>query len=162
MALIACHGKDRPGGTAANPAAQQPPEQVAQPEFPEGTRSLDVLRMAAVRLEPAEDAKRIGTIFGRYAGRVDPDRRGQGLQQALGRIPPRGWVCGDYLAASKKRPYGQKVPHLDRGEIVPGVYGKVTAPNTIGTRSRSPRRRRRTARSRSRHRASSMRMRSRS
>lgn len=131
MALIACHGKDRPGGTAADPAAQQPPEQVAQPEFPEGTRSLDVLRMAAVRLEPAEDAKRIGTISDDTHVAWTRTAKGNGCTKPWVEIAPRGWVCGDYLEASKKWPSGQEVPHLDRGEIVPGVYGKVTAPNTI-------------------------------
>ena len=43
-------------------------------------------------------------------------------------IRPRGWICGDYVEPSRKPPFGQEVPHLDRGELVPGIYGKVTAP----------------------------------
>src|SRR4029077_17786306 len=53
---------------------------------------------------------------------------GKGCARPWIAIAPRGWVCGEFLAPSKKAPYGQDVPQLDRGEIVPGTYGKVTAP----------------------------------
>lgn len=119
----------------ADPPASEPgepaPPQVAQPDFPEGTRSLLLTRTVAVRLDAADDAKRIGTIA--VDTRVGWTRtaRGKGCQKPWVEIKPRGWVCGDNLEASKKAPYGREVPLLDRGEIVPGDYGKVTAKNAV-------------------------------
>ena len=128
--LAACHGKDTPAPQPRPEPPAEHPEQplAAQPDFPEGTRSLQLSRTVGVRLEPAEDAKRIGNIA--IDTRVLWTRlaAGKGCDKPWVEIQPRGWVCGDYLTPSEKAPYGQEVPHLDRGEIVPGVYGKVVGP----------------------------------
>jgi hypothetical protein len=44
---------------------------------------------------------------------------------------PRGWICADYVKPSPRPPLGREVPVLDRGEVVPGIYGKVTAPSQV-------------------------------
>jgi hypothetical protein len=132
LALVACHGKSEPPAQQPPaPQAQEPaPEPVAKPEFPDGTRSLELRRTVGVRLEPGEDAKRIGNIA--IDTRVAWHRTapGKGCERPWIEIEPRGWVCGDYVVPSKKPPHGDEVPHLDRGEIVPGTYGKVT---TVGS-----------------------------
>ena len=126
------------GGKRDQPPPPPPPEHEVAPEptavapdFPEGTRSLVLTRTVGVRLEPADDAKRIGNIA--IDTRVAWTRvsAGKGCDKPWVEIAPRGWVCADYLEPSKKLPYGQEVPHLDRGEIVPGTYGKVTAPGAV-------------------------------
>jgi hypothetical protein len=123
--------RDRPA-VSSDPLARQVDRSPAEKSpFPEGTRSLEMQRTVGVRLEPGDDAKRIGTIavdtrigWTRTAG-------GQGCQKPWVEIEPRGWVCSDYMKPSTKRPYGREVPILDRGELVPGVYGKVTQPNAV-------------------------------
>jgi hypothetical protein len=135
VALVACHGKSEPPASQSGPgpaAVVQPgPEPAAKPEFPDGTRSLELRRTVAVRLDPADDAKRIGTVAidTRVAWkRTSP---GKGCEKSWIEILPRGWICGDHVVASQKPPYGQEVPHLDRGEIVPGTYGKVTVASSM-------------------------------
>jgi hypothetical protein len=100
-------------------------------EFAEGTRSLELKRTLTVRLEPGNDAKIIGTIGVDTRVAWTRTQVARGCGRFWVEVSPRGWVCGDYLEPSKKPPYGQEVPHLDRGEIVPGVYGKVTVPNSM-------------------------------
>ncbi|MGN6104249.1 MAG: L,D-transpeptidase [Kofleriaceae bacterium] len=119
------------------PASAEPtgdPEPPGKPEprpFPDGTHSLELIRTVGVRIEPGEDAKRIGTVavdtrvgFGKTA-------RAKGCQKPWVEIAPRGWICSDYVKPSTKLPFGREVPMLDRGELVPGVYGKITAPNSV-------------------------------
>ena len=137
MLAAACGGKkDRapePSPAPAQPSAVIPPAQlpVAVPAFPEGTHSLELVRTVGVRLEPADDAKRIGTVAIDTRVGWTTTQKGKGCEHPWVQIQPRGWVCGDYVKASTKPPYGQEVPQLDRGEIVPGVYGKVTAPQSV-------------------------------
>src|SRR5688572_23691894 len=67
-AATACGSdEDRPAApadAAALPAveAPAPPPPIADPAFPEGTRSLRLIRSIAVRLTPGDDGKRIGTV----------------------------------------------------------------------------------------------------
>jgi hypothetical protein len=124
-------------GSGGAPAPQAPGapeadgEPVAPPEFPKETRSLELVRTASVRLEPGDDAKRIGTVA--VDTRVGWTRtaRGKGCQKSWVELRPRGWICADYVKPSPKPPLGREVPVLDRGEVVPGIYGKVTAPNSV-------------------------------
>jgi hypothetical protein len=138
LAVVGCSGKTDPSPPVPSPSrspapipAAPEPVPAAPPEFPEGTRSLELRRTVGVRLEPGDDAKRIGTVA------IDTRVAWLQTQQARGcdkpwiEIRPRGWICGDYVEPSKKPAYGQEVPHLDRGEIVPGIYGKVTAPSSV-------------------------------
>jgi hypothetical protein len=113
------------------PELPEQPATAATPDFPDGTRSLELTRTVGVRITAGDDAKRIGTIAidTRVGWKGVAD--GKGCQKPWVEIEPRGWVCSDYLKASTKPPFGREVPMLDRGEIVPGVYGKVTAPNTV-------------------------------
>lgn len=125
-------GTTKPSAPNATPPDEPAdPEPVVQPDFPEGTRSLQLVRTVGVRLEPGDDAKRIGTVA--IDTRVGWTRtaKGKGCTKAWIEIDPHGWICGDYIKATKLAPYGQEVPHLDRGELVPGIYGKVTAPSSV-------------------------------
>ena len=132
----ACHGQDAPPPPAAplhaGSAASEPTGPAApRAEFPEGTRSLELIRTVGVRLEPADDAKRIGSVAIDTRVAFTRTARGRGCERAWIEIQPHGWICGDYVTASKKPAYGQEVPHLDRGEIVPGIYGKVTGQGAV-------------------------------
>jgi hypothetical protein len=138
LAAMAIGCGSKPEGPPSAPPAPAPeaPAAVAEapappPEFPEGTRSLELRRTVGVRIEPGDDAKRIGTVA--VDTRVGWTRTAEarGCDKKWIEIRPRGWVCGDYVEPSKKPPFGQEVPHLDRGELVPGVYGKVTAPSSV-------------------------------
>ncbi|MGE5182777.1 MAG: L,D-transpeptidase [Acidobacteriota bacterium] len=137
VAVVACHGKSNPprsrglAGSGSTAVVAPSPEQPAPPAFPEGTRSLELRRTVAVRLDPGDDAKRIGTVA--IDTRVGWTRTapGRGCEKPWIEIVPHGWICGDHVVPSTKPPYGQEVPHLDRGEIVPGTYGKVTAPAAV-------------------------------
>src|SRR3954470_10080737 len=97
--LAGCGSKDRPAPPPTPEPSAEPnsPDVIAQPDFPEGTRSLELVRTVGVRLEPADDAKRIGTVA--VDTRVGWTRtaRGKGCAKAWVEIQPRGWVCGDYL-----------------------------------------------------------------
>ena len=135
---LGCSGRsDSPPAPATPPIAVAPaPAPVAEPppaapDFPEGTRSLELRRTVGVRLEPGDDAKRIGTVAIDTRVAWTRTAEARGCDKRWVEIKPRGWVCGDYLAPSKKPAFGQEVPHLDRGELVPGVYGKVTAPSSV-------------------------------
>ncbi len=99
------------------------------PDFPAGTLSLELLRTVPVRLDPVDTGKRIGTIA--IDTRVGWTRTatGKGCTKLWVEIRPRGWVCGDNMRPSTKLPFGREVPLLDRGEIVPGIYGRVTGKN---------------------------------
>jgi hypothetical protein len=134
--LVACGGKDEPPPSPsptgqAVPGEPSEPAPPAPPEFPEGTRSLELTRTVGVRLEPGDEAKRIGNIAIDTRVRWNRTQKASGCQKPWVEIQPRGWVCADYLRPSTKPPLGREVPMLDRGELVPGVYGKVTVPNSV-------------------------------
>jgi len=134
VAVVGCSGKSEPSPPVPSPSpipvAPEPPP-VVQPDFPEGTRSLELRRTVGVRLEAGDDAKRIGTIAIDTRVAWIRTARARGCDRAWIEIRPHGGICGDYVEPSKKPAYGQEVPHLDRGELVPGVYGKVTAPSSV-------------------------------
>jgi hypothetical protein len=117
-----------PAAPTADPGL---PPVATPPDFPEGTRSLELLRTVGVRLEPGDGAKRIGTVAVDTRVGWTRTQTAKGCKQPWVEIKPRGWICSDYVKASKKAPYGREVPFLERGELVPGVYGKVTAPNSV-------------------------------
>jgi len=137
--VIACggHGNDEPPPSSTvirdpvSTTPSPPTPTVTQPDYPDWTRSLELKRTVGVRLEPGDDAKPIGNIA--VDTRVGWTRVAQarGCDRPWVEIKPRGWVCGKYLEPSRKPPNGQEVPHLDRGELVPGIYGKVTAPSSV-------------------------------
>src|SRR5262245_28576355 len=122
---------DAPGSAPGSPEEGSEPAPAPPPEFPRETRSLELVRTASVRLEPGDDAKRIGTIA--VDTRVGWIRtaHGKGCQRSWVEMRPHGWICADYVRPSTKPPLGREVPALDRGEVVPGVYGKVTAPSSV-------------------------------
>lgn len=113
-----------PGATPGEPASPDEP-----PAFPEGTRSLQLINMAPVRLEPAADAKRIGTVAVDTRVAWTRTAKGQGCAKPWVEIVPRGWVCGENFKPTKLPPFGREVPMLARGEIVPGTYGKLVGQN---------------------------------
>lgn len=129
------HEAASPAPVAGSAAPEAVPPQVAltvaPPAFPEGTHSLELVRTVGVRLEPADDAKRIGTVAIDTRVGWNQTQKGKGCDKPWIQIQPRGWICGDFVKASTKPPFGQEVPQLDRGEIVPGIYGKVTVPSSM-------------------------------
>lgn len=120
------------------PTTGTEPAPIEAPAFPEGTRSLELTRTVSVRLEPGEDARRIGTIAVDTRVRWTQTAEGKGCKKPWVQIVPRGWVCSDYVQPSKKAPMGREVPMLDRGELVPGVYGKVTVANQVTYQLQKP------------------------
>src|SRR5665647_886015 len=136
--LAGCGGKKDPPPASDPPTGQvvedddpTEPAQPMTPDFPDGTRALELTRTVGVRLAPGDDAKRIGTVAVDTRVRWTGTAKAKGCTKAWVEIVPRGWVCGDYLTPSKKAAMGREVPMLDRGELVPGIYGKVTAPNSV-------------------------------
>lgn len=113
----------------ASPSGPETP--IAPPLFPLETRSLELTRTVGVRLQAGEDAKRIGTIAVDTRVGWSRSEPGKGCKAPWVEIRPRGWVCADYLKPSPKPPHGREVPILERGELVPGVYGKVTAKSAL-------------------------------
>ncbi|MEO8705613.1 MAG: L,D-transpeptidase family protein [Kofleriaceae bacterium] len=153
LILVACGGKKDapqpeidPTDPVALPRPRVPvpaepavPTPAVVPDFPEGTHSLELQRTVGVRLEPGDSAKRIGTVaIDTRVGWVRTEKA-KGCTKPWVEIRPRGWICGDYVKASTKAPFGREVPQLDRGELVPGVYGKVTAPNSVTFTYEKPR-----------------------
>jgi hypothetical protein len=135
VAVVGCSGETEPTPPLPSPSPirvviPEPPPVVA-PDFPEGTRSLELRRTVGVRLEAGDDAKRIGTVAIDKRVAWVRTAKHKGCERPWVEIRPRGWICGDYVEPSKKPAYGQEVPHLERGELVPGVYGKVTAPAAV-------------------------------
>ncbi len=145
VALVGCgSSKDEPPATRPTAPPPSVPPTAVDPDdedgpsaadqrasFPEGTRSLELKRTVGVRLEPGDDQKRIGTIAVDTRVRWGRAATGKGCKKPWIEIEPRGWVCSDYMVPSTKPPMGREVPMLDRGELIPGIYGKVTAPNSI-------------------------------
>ncbi len=101
------------------------------PAFPEGTRSLELVRTVGVRLLAGDDAKRIGTLAIDTRVGWTQTARGKGCTKPWVQIRPRGWICSEFVKPSTKPPFGREVPILDRGELVPGVYGKITAASSV-------------------------------
>ncbi|MCB9559619.1 MAG: L,D-transpeptidase [Kofleriaceae bacterium] len=134
VAGAAC-GSERRAAAPPPPldAAAPPPSPVATtpppppiPEFPDGTRSLRLKRTMPVRLEPADEAKRIGTIAQDTRVSWTKLSRGKGCKQPWVQIVPRGWVCSDFVEPTTRVPVGVELPRLDREEVVPGTYGRIT------------------------------------
>jgi len=134
IAVVGCGGTSDESQPVPSPLpgpVEPEPAPPAPPDFPDGTRSLELRRTVGVRLEPGDDAKRIGNVAVDTRVAWVRTQAGRGCDRPWIEIRPRGWICGDYVEPSKKPPYGQEVPHLDRGELVPGIYGKVTAPASV-------------------------------
>ena len=136
LAAAACGSKerDKPAPAPLNepaPATPDEPAPVTQPDFPEGTRSLQLTRTVPVRLDPGDDAKRIGTIA--VDTRIGWSRtaKGKGCNKPWVEMRPRGWICSEHVKPTKLTPFGREVPMLDRGEIVPGIYGRVTGQQAV-------------------------------
>ena len=127
LGLAACKGEQAPAPPPPSPGPEPAP--APEPEepspFPPSTLSLKLRRTVGVRYEPYEAAKRIGTIA--IDTRVGWTRtaRGEGCASVWVELRPRGWVCAEHLEPRPEPPRGDELPRLDRGEIVPGVYGKV-------------------------------------
>ncbi len=124
---VACGDRTAPAptpGPAVTPAVPAPAPAAAR-LFPADTRSLRLTRTIAVRLEPDAAARQIGTIAQDTRVRWTDSRAGKGCTKPWVAITPRGWVCAEYLEASTKVASGVELPRLDKGELVPGVYGKV-------------------------------------
>ncbi|HPH64093.1 MAG TPA: L,D-transpeptidase [Kofleriaceae bacterium] len=133
-ALAGCGQKaadSPPPGPAqgSNRAAMVPTNRPAPspPLFPPTTKSLRLSKTVSVRLEPTDDAKRIGTVAIDTRVAWTDTRAGTGCSKPWVKIEPMGWVCAEFLRPETKPPHGQEVPYLDRDEVVPGVYGKVVA-----------------------------------
>jgi hypothetical protein len=119
--------KPAPAPIPEQPEAPDQPTPAAQPDFPEGTHSLELTRTIPVRLDPGDDGKRIGTIAIDTRVAWQRTAKAKGCSKAWVEMRPRGWVCGEFLTPSKLPPMGREVPQLERGEIVPGIYGRVSA-----------------------------------
>jgi hypothetical protein len=130
MLVAACGSKkerDKPAPAPVQEPAPAPdePAPVTQPDFPEGTRSLQLTRTTPVRLDPGDDGKRIGTVAVDTRVAWIRTAKGKGCAKPWVEMVPRGWVCSEFMKPTKLPAFGREVPQLDRGEIVPGVYGKL-------------------------------------
>jgi hypothetical protein len=113
-------------------AAPPPPSPDAAPPFADDVRSLQLRRSIAVRARPDETSEIIGTVARDIRSAWRRVAEGQGCEGRWIELEPRGWVCEQHVEPSPRVPWGVEMPRLDYGELVPGVYGKVT---TEGARS---------------------------
>ncbi len=109
----------------ARPAPASPRAVAPRPAFPPEVRSLRLRRSISVRLEPATESKRLGTVAQDTRVAYRSARVAPGCDTRWIEIGPRGWVCEANLEPSKKPPDGVELPRLARGELVPGAYGKL-------------------------------------
>jgi hypothetical protein len=135
VVLAACGGgSPAPESDAAPPVWPPPPGTdpvTAEQVYPAGTRSLRLTKTVAIRLEPSDAAKQIGTIAQDTRVGWKATERGAGCAKPWVAIEPRGWVCGQFLEPLTRAPNGVELPRLDRGELVPGTYGKIYAQNVM-------------------------------
>jgi hypothetical protein len=124
--LGACGGDDAPPDAQLPPPVAPPPLPPPVPDFPEDTLSLRLTRTIAVRLGPGDDQKQIGTIAQDIRIGWTRTAKGRGCKRPWVEMVPRGWVCADYLEPQTRPPAGVELPRLVRGEVVPGIYGKVS------------------------------------
>lgn len=102
-------------------AAPPPP-----PAFAADMRSVRLKRSIAVRARPDESAELIGTVARDIRSSWQRVAEGPGCEGRWIELQPRGWVCEEHVEPSSRLPWGVEMPRLEYGEIVPGVYGKVT------------------------------------
>ncbi len=136
MVALACGNSDEPApaarpspvadagaarAAAPSPRAAPPP----RPIFPASVRSLRLRRSISLRLEPAQESKRLGTVAQDTRVAYRSARVGPGCDTRWIEIEPRGWVCEANLEPSTRPPDGVELPRLARGELVPGAYGKL-------------------------------------
>lgn len=95
------------------------------PPYPPHVRSLRLRRSVSVRLEPAGEAKRLGTVAQDTRVGYRSARLGPGCDRRWIEIEPRGWVCESNLEPTSKAIIGVELPKLELGELVPGLYGKL-------------------------------------
>jgi hypothetical protein len=96
------------------------------PPFAGDMRSLRLKRSIAVRARPDESAELIGTVARDIRVSWQSVAEGPGCEGRWIELQPRGWVCEQHVEPSKRLPWGVEMPRLEYGEVVPGVYGKVT------------------------------------
>jgi hypothetical protein len=96
------------------------------PPFAGDIRSLRLKRSIAVRARPDENAELIGTVARDIRAAWQRVAEGPGCEGRWIELQPRGWVCEQHVEPSKRLPWGVEMPRLEYGEVVPGVYGKVT------------------------------------
>ncbi len=124
-------GQEKTRSVAEEPADAIPGVEPSETLFPDDVRSLELKRSISVRLGPSSESKRLGIVaaFTRVGFRRSAE--GPGCEGRWIEIEPRGWVCEDYMRPSTKRPRGVEVPRLEREELVPGAYGKVTTEGAV-------------------------------
>lgn len=139
LGLAACGSSRSPKPDAAPPISLTAPPRPRSPELPAGTTSLRLIRTVAVRLGPDDDSKRIGTIAQDTRIAWRDVSAGPGCKKSWYALEPQGWVCGDFLDPTTRSPSAVEMPRLDRGETVPGTYGKVVeAGATLYVRAKAP------------------------
>ncbi len=131
-ALIATACSSRPAPPPPPDAAPapakiviHPPPPIPVPAYGPEITSLRVKRSIEARFEPRADAKSIGVVGSDTRVHWQDFTPGPGCPRWI-EIEPRGWICDKYLEATKKGTFGVEEPRLKSGEIVPGVYGKVS------------------------------------
>src|SRR5690554_2200646 len=114
--VASCGGRGEDAGRSDRGRAQAPaqstpipldpatPTQATVPDFPEGTRSLELTRTVGVRLEPGDSAKRIGTVAVDTRVAWVRTAKAKGCQKPWIEIKPRGWICADYVRTSTRLP----------------------------------------------------------
>ncbi|HEU5055158.1 MAG TPA: L,D-transpeptidase [Kofleriaceae bacterium] len=119
-----------PAGARAPQAAIAVPE---LPAYPPHVRSLRLRRSVSLRMEPAGESKRLGTVAQDTRVGYRGARVGPGCERRWIEIEPRGWVCETNLEATTRPTIGVELPKLELGERVPGLYGKLAKKAKIVT-----------------------------
>jgi len=134
MLASACGSEAEPTAAPAVRETEPPPKSpptAKAPSAPEdpfaGARSLRLVRSTGVHAAPNRDAGRLGTIARDIRVAYRQVAAGPDCERVWVEIEPRGWVCGSNFEASDRAPRGVELPKVPRGQLVPGVYGKVVA-----------------------------------
>ena len=116
-----------PGGAAARGLAggDLPHPLPGLPAYPPHVTSLRLRRSVSVRMEPAGESKRLGTVAQDTRVGYRGARLGPGCDRRWIEIEPSGWVCETSLEPTTKATIGVELPRLELGELVPGLYGKL-------------------------------------
>lgn len=110
------------------PAFKLPPP---PPAYGPEVRSLRLRRSIGVRMSPSDQAGYLGTVARDTRVEFRGAVTGPGCEGRWVEIVPRGWVCDAYLEPSKRVPRGVELPKLDRGDIVPGRFGKLVSEDKL-------------------------------
>ena len=121
-------------GPGATKAVAEPPPQ-SEPAtttglFPPEIRSLRLKKSVVAYAEPDDKSRARGTIAGETRVRwlqAKPGRGCNGKNRWI-EVDEGAWVCDKNLEPAKKEPFGQELPRIPGGKLIPGDFAVIDLP----------------------------------